>query len=161
MTTTLHGCSRASRGWRSSITAAGSDSVSHDYSDTSDLILLVTRTDHRRISAQRFDGAFAAAFLRRLLPAGLDSTHVGQFVRDTLVAIDAGSLLRDQEFRVDRGRAVVLPGEIHRDCGMTVPAFQGVIGLHPSPFVLGELEPMVQELVAGRDRAEDLAPDFL
>ena len=79
-------------------------------------------------------------------------------MRDTIVAIDARALLRNQEFRVDRGRSVGLLGKIHSDCGMTVPAFQRVIGPHPRPFVLGELEPMVRKLVAGRDRAEDLAP---
>ena len=66
-----------------------------------------------------------------------------------------------RNLRVDFRRAPRLLGEVHRRRGMAVAAFQRIIGLHPRPFVLGEFEPVIQELLPGVDRAEDLAPDFL
>src|SRR6185295_19419803 len=54
-----------------------------------------------------------------------------------------------------------LLGEVHGDGGMAVAALQGIIGLQPRPFMLGELKSMILKLLPGIDRAEDLAPDFL
>ncbi|MNE30927.1 hypothetical protein D3C80_1244690 [compost metagenome] len=44
---------------------------------------------------------------------------------------------------------------------MAVAAFQAVIGLQARPFVLGKLQPLVEELLARIDGAENLAPDLL
>src|SRR5215467_3293695 len=44
---------------------------------------------------------------------------------------------------------------------MTIAALQRVVRLHPCPFVLGEFESVIEEFVAGRDRAEYLAPHLL
>src|SRR3546814_5434449 len=44
---------------------------------------------------------------------------------------------------------------------MAVAAFQAVVGLEPRPFVLRQREPVVQELPAGVDGAEDVPPHLL
>ena len=80
---------------------------------------------------------------------------------DALVTIDTGLLPRNQELAVDfRGPSGLL-GKIHGDGGMAVAAFQRIVGLQSRPFVLGEFEPVIEELLPCVDRAEDLAPDFL
>ena len=63
--------------------------------------------------------------------------------------------------RVDCGGALRLLGQVHRHRGMAVAAFEAVVGLQPRPFVLGQFEPVIEELAARVDGAEDLAPDFL
>src|SRR5215207_8304622 len=76
-----------------------------------------------------------AAMRMRLIFMGLlpswNARHVGQAVRDALVAIDAGSLAREEEALMRRGRAQVLLRQVHRLRAVAVAAFQRVIGLHP------------------------------
>ena len=66
-----------------------------------------------------------------------------------------------EKLGVDVGRAPRLLGEIHRRSGMAIAALQRIVGLQPRPFVLGEFEPVILELLPGIDHAEDLAPDLL
>src|SRR3546814_8991305 len=54
-----------------------------------------------------------------------------------------------------------LPGEIHRHRGMAVAALEAVVCLQACPFMLGEAEPLVEELPTGVDGAEDVAPNLL
>src|SRR5215212_7531624 len=57
--------------------------------------------------------ALAVPHFRRSPPARLDAGHVGQFMRDTLVAVDAGLIPGHQKLAVDfRGPSGLL-GEIH------------------------------------------------
>ena len=44
---------------------------------------------------------------------------------------------------------------------VTVAAFQRIIGLEARPFVQRQLEPVVEEFLAGVDAAEQMAPDLL
>src|SRR4030095_11742640 len=103
----------------------------------------------------------AVPHFRRSPPARLDAGHVGQFMRDALVTIDTGLLSGNEKLAVDIRRAPRLFGEVHRYRGMAVAALQGIIGLQPRPFMLGEFEPMILKLLPGVYRAEDLAPDLL
>ena len=80
---------------------------------------------------------------------------------DALVTVDAGSFARDQKLGVDISSAPRLLGEVHRRRGMAVAALQRIVGLQPRPFVLGKLEPVIQELLPCIDHTEDLAPDLL
>src|SRR4051794_8448428 len=96
----------------------------------------------------------------KLLPAG-NAAHVGQMVGDTLVAVDAGLLAREQEALVRHRGPRRLLGDVHGIGAMAVAAFQGVVGLEARPFMRRELEPVIQKLLAGVDRAENLAPDLL
>ena len=74
--------------------------------------------------------------LWRCLPAGVDPLHVRKFVRDTFVAIDAGSGAGQQVACMDLGGALALARQIHCRCGVAVAAFQAVIGFQPRPFML-------------------------
>src|SRR5215208_5960366 len=105
--------------------------------------------------------AFLAPELRRLLPAGVHSLHVGKEMRDSLVAIDAGLLPRDEVAAMDVRRPSRLLGEIHGDGRMAVAAFQGIIRLQARPFVLRQLESLLQELLTCGDGAEHLPPYVL
>src|SRR6516164_4047775 len=68
--------------------------------------LFAWRRNGRCVVAQQFDRTFAATLLRWLLPAGLDAGHIRQFMRDTLVAVDARPLLCNQVLRVNCSRTV-------------------------------------------------------
>src|SRR6516162_1996964 len=95
-----------------------------------------------------------------LLPAG-NATHVGQAVRDALVAIDARLLTRKQEALVgDRGARRLL-GDVHGLRTVAIAAFQRIIGLEARPFVQRQFKPLVDEFFAGVDEAEKMAPDLL
>src|SRR6185312_7453750 len=94
------------------------------------------------------------------LPAG-DAVHVGQMMRDALVAIDAGLLAREEEALVSHGGARRLLGDVHGVRAVAVAAFQGIVGLEAGPFVQRQLEPLVEEFFAGIDGAEQFAPDLL
>src|SRR4051812_2232317 len=78
-----------------------------------------------------------AAMRMRLIFMGLlpswNARHVGQAMRDALVAVDAGSLAGEQEALVRRGRARVLLRQVHRLRAVAIAAFQRVVGLHPLP----------------------------
>src|SRR5437763_14615146 len=93
-----------------------------------------------------------------LLPAG-NAAHVGQVVGDALVAVDAGLLSREQEALVRHRGPRRLLGDVHGIGAVAVAAFQRIIGLEPGPFMRSKLKPVIQELLAGVDRAEQLAPD--
>ena len=80
---------------------------------------------------------------------------------NALVAINAGSLSRDQKTGMDLRCPSRLLGEIHGDRRMAIPAFKRIVGLKPRPFVLCELEAHVEKLLPGRDRAENFALDLL
>src|SRR5690242_10014458 len=95
--------------------------------------------------------------LRRLAPARRHAFHVGQAVGDALMAIDAGTLAAEQEALVDLCGPRVLPGDVHRLGAVAVAAFERVVRLQSRPFVLSQPAPVVDELVAGVDRAEDVA----
>src|SRR6185437_14489549 len=105
--------------------------------------------------------ALLVAQFGRNTPAGIDAGHIWQLMRDALVAVDAGALPRQQEPGMDLGGASCLLRQVHGDGGMAVAAFERVVRLEPRPFVLGEFEALVEEFLPRRDRAEDLAPDFL
>jgi hypothetical protein len=64
----------------------------------------------------------AAADFRRSAPARLDPGHVGQFVRDAVVAVDTGRLTRGEKAAVSLRRPSALLGELNRHRGPTVPA---------------------------------------
>src|SRR6185369_12073874 len=96
----------------------------------------------------------------QLLPAG-HAAHVGQLVGDALVAVDAGLLAREQEALVGDGGARRLLGDVHRLRAVAVAALQGIIGLEARPLVQCEFAPVIEELLAGIDGAENLAPDLL
>ena len=85
----------------------------------------------------------------------------GKLVGDALVAVDAGALAGEEEALVGLDGALALAGDVHRLGRVAVAALERVVGLEPRPFVLRELEPVVEELLARVDRAEDLAPDLL
>src|SRR6185312_11809165 len=80
---------------------------------------------------------------------------------DALVAVDTGFFPGDEKLAVDLRGPSGLLGEIHGDGGVAVAAFQGIIGLQPRPFMLGQFKPMILKLLPCVDRAENLAPDFL
>src|SRR6516225_1697638 len=80
---------------------------------------------------------------------------------DALVAVDAG-LLAGEEVALMRVRgARRLLRDVHGFRAVAVAAFQRIIGLEACPFMLSQLQPRVDELVAGVDRAEQVAPDLL
>ena len=54
-----------------------------------------------------------------------------------------------------------LASEVHEFKVMAVAAFARVVGLEPGPLMFGQFAAQGEELVAGIDGAEDLAPDFL
>src|SRR5918993_3995605 len=95
-----------------------------------------------------------------LLPSW-DARHVGKFVGDTLVAVDAGFLAGEQEALVRGCGARVLLHEVHGFRAVAVAAFERVVGLHPLPLTLGEVLAHGQELVARVDGPEDMTPDLL
>src|SRR5690606_33845087 len=95
---------------------------------------------------------------RHRLYALLDARHVGQPVRDALVAIDAGGFAGGQERAVRPGGAAGLAGQVHRVVVVAVAALQRVVGLEPDPLVGGQHQALVEELLAGVDGPEDLAP---
>ena len=74
------------------------------------------------------------------------------------MTINAGFLSREQEPLVGIDRARALPRDVHRFGTVTVAAFEGVVGLHPRPFVRGQFGPMVEELFPRVDGAENLSP---
>src|SRR3954453_20542300 len=93
-----------------------------------------------------------------LVPAGRDAFHVGQLMRDALVAVDAGPLSGEQELLMDARRPGALFGDVHRLHAVTVPAFERIVGFQPRPFMFGKRPAHPDELVARVDRTEDLAP---
>ena len=93
--------------------------------------------------------AFFSPEFGRLSPARLDPCHIGQFVRDPLVAIDARAFPGNKKSSVNISCTPGLLGEIHRYGRVTVPALQRIICLHARPFMLGKLEAHVEELMAG------------
>src|SRR6185437_13258007 len=90
-----------------------------------------------------------------------NTAHVGQVVRDALVAIDAGLLTGEQETLVRLDRARTLPRGVHRVGAMAISALQGIVRLHPSPFVDRQFKAMAQEFLARIDCPEELSPHFL
>src|SRR5258705_612324 len=80
---------------------------------------------------------------------------------DTPVEVDAGLFTRKQEALVRDRSARRLLGDVHRLGAMPVPGFQRVVGLEPRPFVQRQFEPVIDELLAAIDAAEQMAPDFL
>src|SRR5262245_2011553 len=89
------------------------------------------------------------------------AAHVGQPVRDALVAVDARLLAGEQVALVRLAGARRLLGQVHGLGAVAVAAFQRVVRLHARPFVDGEFEPLVDELFARVDGAEQVAPDLL
>src|SRR3546814_17049343 len=83
--------------------------------------------------------------------------HVGQAMRYTLVAIDAGLFAVLQPAGVDLCGARALPGEIHVGQVMAVAAFQRIIGLEPLPFVRGPFQAPTEQFFAGVDGARTRA----
>ena len=92
-----------------------------------------------------------------LLPAG-DAAHIGQMVRNALVAIDAGLFAGEQEALMRDRCARRLLGDIHRLGAVAVAAFQRIVGLEARPFVQRQFEPMIDEFLAGIDGAEQMCP---
>ena len=77
------------------------------------------------------------------------------------MAVDAGALAGEEEALVRLDGALALAGDVHGLGRVAVAAFERVVGPEPRPFALGELVPVGEELLAGVDGAEDLAPDLL
>ena len=82
-------------------------------------------------------------------------------MRDAFVAIDTGLLTSEQKTLVRLDSPWTLPRGVHRLRAVTVTAFQRVVGLHASPFMNRQFEPVVEKFVARADRSEKLSPDFL
>src|SRR3954464_8659554 len=93
------------------------------------------------------------------LPAR-NAPHVRQMMGDALVAVDAGLLAREQEALVHHRGARRLLGDVHRLRAVAVAALQRVVGLEARPFMQRQFEPVVDELLAAVDAAEQMAPDF-
>src|SRR3954451_3089546 len=87
--------------------------------------------------------------------------HIGQMMRNALVAIDAGLLAAKQKALVCERGAWRLLGDIHRLRAVTVAALQGIIGLEACPFVQRELKPLIEEFFACIDGAEDFSPNLV
>lgn len=77
--------------------------------------------------------------------------HIRKFMRDALVAIDAGLFAFKQESLVSVRCTLALTGEIHRLLGVTVPALQAVIAFVAVPFTLSQFEALGLKLFAGID----------
>src|SRR5690606_105383 len=134
---------------------------------------LATRASYARslpdalpISSLTLHAPAHATVMRWIAPRWGDSAlrharHVRQAMGDALVAVDAGLLAGPQPQLVDLGRARALPGQVHRIEVVAVAALQRVVGLQPRPLVAGQHQPLVEELLAGIDGAENLAPDLL
>src|SRR5689334_13195071 len=105
----------------------------------------------------RWNGGLRAAVA--LLPAG-HVAHVGQMMRNALVAIDAGLFVRKQEAPVRFNCARALTGYIHRLGAMTVAAFKRVVCFHARPLMDRKIKTMIKKLLASIDRAENLSPHF-
>lgn len=99
-------------------------------------------------SAAGGGGRRAAFKFRRHFPSGINPLHIGQLMRDALVAVDAGCLAGQQVFRVDVGGALRLLGQVHRYGRMAVAAFEAVVRLKAAPFVVGKFQALVEELLA-------------
>src|SRR6476619_2082605 len=67
----------------------------------------------RQLIARIVAEGLAVPHFRRSPPARLDAGHVGQFMCDALVTIDAGLLPADEKLAVDVSRASGLLGEVH------------------------------------------------
>src|SRR3954454_3070073 len=93
----------------------------------------------------------------KLLPAG-NAAHVGQMVGDTLVAVDAGLLAREQEAPVRHRGPRRLLCDVHGIGAMAFSTSQIAVRIKAPPSVRLKLEPVIQKLLAGVDRAENLAP---
>lgn len=65
-----------------------------------------------------------------------------------------------QEALVRRGRAGILPRQVHRLITAAVAALERVVRLHAFPFPLGQMPAHRQELLARVDGAEDVTPDL-
>ena len=76
--------------------------------------------------------------------------HVGQFVGDALVALDAVHVLRRRIFHRQRGRRGLL-GVIHVVVAVAGLAGLGVLAAHPCPHLLGQMQAPVLELLLGVD----------
>ena len=100
------------------------------------------------------------SFRLNLLPPR-NTAHIGQMVRNALVAIDAGLFAGEKEALVCHRSARRLLGDVHRRGAVTVAAFQRVIGLEPRSFVERQFEPMIDKFFTGIDGAEQVAPNFL
>src|SRR5262249_4087627 len=61
--------------------------------------------------------------------------------------------------RLNRARA--LAGDVHRLRTVTISAFQGIVGLHARPFMLGQIETMIDKFLSRIDRSKNLSPDLL
>ena len=76
--------------------------------------------------------------------------HVGQFVGDALVALDAVHVLRRRIFHRQRSRRGLL-GVIHVFVAVAGLAGLGVLAAHPRPHLLGQMQAPVLELLPGVD----------
>jgi hypothetical protein len=82
--------------------------------------------------------------------------HVGQMMRDALVAIDARLLARKKEPLMGLNRTGALARNVHRLGAMAIATFKRIVRLHARPFMLGEFEAMAGSwrAVAPPGRAE-------
>src|SRR5262245_20804409 len=80
---------------------------------------------------------------------------------NALMAINAGLLASEQKPLMSVGRALTLPGYVHRLGAMTIPALKRIIGFQPFPFVGGQHMSRAEELLARADGTEKPTPDFL
>lgn len=87
--------------------------------------------------------------------------HVGQMMRDALVAIDARLLARKKEPLMGLNRTGALARNVHRLGAMAIATFKRIVRLHARPFMLGEFEAMAEKLLTRIDRAENLSPHLL
>ena len=81
-------------------------------------------------------------------------------MRDAFVAIDTSLLTSEQKTLVRLDSPWTLSRGVHRLRAVAVTTLQGVVGLHASPFMNRQLEPVVEKLFARTDRSEKLSPDF-
>src|SRR4030095_1041790 len=87
--------------------------------------------------------------------------HVGQMMRDALVAIDARLLARKKEPLMGLNRTGALARNVHRLGAMAIATFKRIVRLHARPFMLGEFEAMAEKLLTRIDCAENLSPHLL
>src|SRR5262245_24808710 len=117
--------------------------------------------------SRRSDGEIGTRLQRlfrygRYRPGGTElGLHGRKVVRDALVAVDAGLLPGAQVSRVHVRGARALAREVHVVVTVAVAALERVVRFHARPFVLRELQTLVEKLLARVDRTEDLSPDLL
>lgn len=96
-----------------------------------------------------------------LAPSWLNTRHVGQFVCNAFVAVDAGALSGKEIALMNVCGSRILLRQVHRNRAVAVATLQGIIGLQSRPFAFRKFQASVKEFLSRADGAEQMTPDLL